>query len=616
MRLVLGLWARVLALPPRRVRWATWAILAVPFVIAAVALRGRHWNPVLDMAMTELRVRDVGTRHTPLIGLPGRIGVFPDQGSHPGPLSFYLVAPTYRLLGASAWAMLVGMIVLALVAIGLALWIAQRRGGIPLVLAVAGLVAVIVRGYGLDVVTQPWNPYLPLLFWLVVLLGTWSVVAGDHLMIVAVAGAGSLAAQTHMPYLGLSLGMGGVCVLALALAWWRHPSSRNETVRAFGLAALVAAVLWSPPVVDQLRRTPGNLSMLIDYFRNPPEEPVGALEGVRLALRHLDVFRLMGGAFGDDGFVTRAGYRLDGSVLPGLAVLLVWAACVAFAWRRRHRQLLTLDVTLAVAFVLGAFSMGRIFGKVWYYLTLWAWTTTWLITAAIVWTAVVEVRQRWPDRGRRARLVGAALVATVGIGSFAALTVEAFGVQAPEQHLSDTLREVVGPTASALDARAGLATGHDGTYLVTWNDAANFGSQGYGLVNELERRGFQVGVPDTWRVPVTHQRVLPVGASTAELRLATGLYIDRVAALPGAVEIARYEPRDADELAEYERLDAQLRTELAELGLDDLVPMLDDNLFGLQLSPELPAELQSQVNRMLFLGTTTAVFVLPPDSPR
>ena len=51
---------------------------------------------------------------------------------------------------------------------------------LPLVVAMAGLVALIVRGFGLDVVTQPWNPYLPLLFWLVVLLATWSVVDGDH----------------------------------------------------------------------------------------------------------------------------------------------------------------------------------------------------------------------------------------------------------------------------------------------------------------------------------------------------------------------------------------------------------------------------------------------------
>ena len=46
--------------------------------------------------------------HTPLIGLPGRIGIFPRQGSHPGPLSFICWRrstgwPAPRL-GASSWA--------------------------------------------------------------------------------------------------------------------------------------------------------------------------------------------------------------------------------------------------------------------------------------------------------------------------------------------------------------------------------------------------------------------------------------------------------------------------------------------------------------------------------
>lgn len=71
--------------------------VALPLVIGIIAYLWRPWYPVLDMAMTELRVRDVGTRRTPLIGLPGRIGEFPDQGSHPGPLSFWLVAIAYQI---------------------------------------------------------------------------------------------------------------------------------------------------------------------------------------------------------------------------------------------------------------------------------------------------------------------------------------------------------------------------------------------------------------------------------------------------------------------------------------------------------------------------------------
>jgi len=129
--------------------------VALPLIIAVATLSGRRWFPVLDLAMTEFRVRDVGGRHTPLIGLPGRIGTFPEQGSHPGPLSFYLLAPTYRLLGSSAWSMEVGTIVLAIAAIGLVLWIVQRQCGAKGIEVGALVVLIASRGYGMDTLTQP-----------------------------------------------------------------------------------------------------------------------------------------------------------------------------------------------------------------------------------------------------------------------------------------------------------------------------------------------------------------------------------------------------------------------------------------------------------------------------
>ena len=167
---------------PRRARQvlgsplAIAAIVASPLILAAILLATRPWAPVLDMAMTELRVRDVGTRHTPLIGLPGRIGSFPEQGSHPGPLSFYLLAPFYRLAGATAWGLELGSVAINTAAVAtVRLDRTPPRRAARARSRFGAIAAVAVRGYGLNVLTHPWNPYFPVLLWLVVLAAAWSV---------------------------------------------------------------------------------------------------------------------------------------------------------------------------------------------------------------------------------------------------------------------------------------------------------------------------------------------------------------------------------------------------------------------------------------------------------
>ncbi|MEJ7800871.1 MAG: hypothetical protein WKF60_10135, partial [Ilumatobacter sp.] len=177
------------------------AVVVAPLVVALVALLWRPWAPVLDLAMTELRVRDVGGRFTPRVGLPGRIGVFPDQGSHPGPWSFYLVAPFYRLAGANAWGMQFGSIVINSVAFVGVVLIGRRLAGTVGAVTLAAVAAVAIRGFGLNVLTHPWNPYFPLALWLLLLVAAWAVVAGQHRLAVVVAVCATVAAQTHVPYL-------------------------------------------------------------------------------------------------------------------------------------------------------------------------------------------------------------------------------------------------------------------------------------------------------------------------------------------------------------------------------------------------------------------------------
>ena len=78
-------------------------VVALAGVVAAVITRaGRAYLPLGDEANIDLRVRDVFTGDTPLVGAYSR------GFSHPGPLLFWLLAPLSAVTGGAAWANLVG----------------------------------------------------------------------------------------------------------------------------------------------------------------------------------------------------------------------------------------------------------------------------------------------------------------------------------------------------------------------------------------------------------------------------------------------------------------------------------------------------------------------------
>jgi hypothetical protein len=595
-------------------------VVTLPLIVAVIALRTPTWYPVLDLAMTEYRVRDVGTAHTPLIGLPGRIGEYPNQGSHPGPLSFYLLAPTYRLLGSSSWALEAATVAIHVAAVAVALWIGHRRLGWPGVGAVGLLMAVVVRGYGQLPLTQPWNPYLPLIAWIVVLLAAWSVLAGDHWMLVPLVVAASYCAQTHVPYLPLGVGMVALGAGTVAWRWWRRrgatarppdaepgsPSPARVLLVSFG----VGAILWLPPVADQIRHDPGNISQLLDHFGSPPEPAVGIGDGVELALRHLDVWAGVVRQVTDPGtFIAAA------SAWRGAVVLGVWVIAAVVAFRRGSVALRALHVVVGAGLVLGTVSMARIFGRPWFYLTLWAWGITALLVGAVAWTAVTLLRERLDraDRPRVAPLIGGAAAGLTVVISLVS-AVQFADAHHPEERLSTAVGALAGPTYQAVADGVGAATGTDGRYLVRWSDAADIGSPGFGLLDELERRGLDVAADTYFHVPATSSRVEPRSWADAQIHLATGGYVERWRAVPDAVAVAEFDPRTPEQVAEYAEVRQRFRDRLHEEGLDELVDQIDTNLFGISIDTGLSAADHADLARMIDLGQPMVVFIAPPPA--
>jgi hypothetical protein len=600
------------------------AVLTVPLVVAVAVQRTPTWYPALDLAEIELHVRDVGTLHTPLIGLGGRIAGWGKHGSHPGPISFYALAPVYRLLGGSSWALQVSAVAVNAVAIGLAIWLGLRRWGTAGAVATAAGLALLMHNYGFALLTVPWNPHFPIMWWPVVLLSVWAVLCEDLVGLPLLVLAGSMCAQTHVPYVGIVAGMSflavGTLVVRAVRARRSDPDEFRHLLRWLGLGAGLAFLLWLPPLIEQVSNHPGNIAVLIENFTSPTEDPAGLGGAWDAVLRRGNPLVLL---TNDPGVPATA---------PTIVLLVLWLGAVATAARVRDSRLLRLHAVVGASLVLAVVSISRIFGPMWVYLTYWLSGTIMLTVGAVVATAAVvtaRVLDGNPQLAERVRLAvrgsdGAPRAArALGVAGLAALAVvptgfavdDATDATTPEPHVSAALRRLAPDTAEALASGDVPGGGRDGRYVVTWVDPVDLGSTGISLLLDLERRGFDAYAPyyQEYQVAVGKHRTRRVSGVDAEVHVAVGdAAIEDWRPRRNAVEVARYEPRTRAERAEAGRLQRAIVDRLKELGEDELAYTFEVSRMGTYVEgADMPPDVGAALYQLSQIPTPVSVFVRP-----
>lgn len=588
----------------RTVVWGAVAVGALPLLVAVVGLAQDTWYPIGDLAQAMMRQLSFWS-DPPLVGPAGRIGTFEQQGNHPGPAMFWLTWPIWWLLGRSSWAYQASVAMVVLVAYAVAVEIGRRLGGWLLGLALAVVGAILMRSYGAVALTQPWNPYLPLLPFLVFTVSCWAVACRRWVFLPVAVAAGSFCIQCHVGYApAVVAGLGVALVAALVPERWlpapsTGPLDRRRAAMMFGAAVVTGIMMWVPPVIDQLVHDPGNFSILLDTYDAQTGEVIGLRQGAKVVLTQLD-------PVGNWLFGTR---RTQSTIVPGSLLVVAWAASSVLAWRRRHALLVRLDLVLAALLACAGYWAMRLDSARLLYLVEWFWVLTALMVVSVIWSTSLLRRAdgepRLPALGPQpavAALAGVLLVST------AAFTWTATGVEPPDMRYSRTVGALAPPVADQLDPSL--------EYFVNWVDPDALGGNGFGLMLELERRGFDVGAHPWRSAAIEPHRVRSETDADAVVTVVSGdAKISQAREIPGATELAYDDHRSAAERDEYLDLQQRVMERLRAEGMPEIADGIPTSIWIGLNDKRVVGESFDMLARMLEVGQATAVFVSDQPLP-
>ena len=331
-----------------------------------------------------------------LLGPYSRFGWF-----HPGPLLYYALWLPYRLTGSTAVSIAIGaLLVNGLSVAGIAV-LAWRRGGTTLLLTTLALLAVLERGLGPQFARDVWNPYITVLPFVCFVFLVWSVSTGDLWALPVAIAVATFLVQTHVGYALMTAAVLAVGIAMLGITEWRRrpptPERRRTWWRSGAVSAAVLVVLWAPVVVQQLFRTPGNLSTLARFFGDHGREQsygdafhvvAAQLSALPEWIRGATKPNLYSGAV-----------ELSGRI-PVPVALLALLVAVVLAWKA-DRGAWRLNVVVLVAIGAGFLAVTRIVGGIFPYLVRWTWALGMLAWVAVAWTVVGVWRRGAGPTGTR-----------------------------------------------------------------------------------------------------------------------------------------------------------------------------------------------------------------------
>ncbi|UDY37954.1 hypothetical protein [Dermatobacter hominis] len=465
----------------------------VAFVATAVVVLRTRWAAIGDVAMMEMLARDV-PGHLPLVGVYSRFG-----WSHPGPLQLWWSAGFLRTFGPNG--LMVGALAWHLAAVLAAWWMARRiarvAGWCVLISMLAVLAAVTAQ-----VGHSPWNPYVSLVGAGTVIVAAWATAERQPWAPTVLVVVGSMLVQAHAATAPL-VAFVAVAGLGLAVSTSRQDGGPPVPRRSLDVAVAVGLLLWIGPVLDQVLSDSPN-AMLWQMGGEGPQ--VGLGQAVSTLTRSFAWV---------PSWLTAAGpgRPLVGSAwaVPVWLVVPIGGAVAAVV--RRDRPFVRGSILAGVSMVAAVVSSAMIRGEYHHHLAVIQRPVA--AVAMAIGAAALIRNLRWTATSSIAVRRLASVSAAVVVCALAATVCLRQYVEDDREESDPALIGLADDVAARLDV--------DDT-LVFWAPGRPeyWHAPTYGLMAQLEQRGFEVTQLDAQPRTIGAHRVADDGTDGVDIAVVEG----------------------------------------------------------------------------------------------
>ena len=516
-----------------RTRARGWALAAVPAIVGFDGiLITRHAEPMFplgDIAVIELYVRNA-VKGELLVGPYSRFG-----WHHPGPACFYLIAPFYAAGGRLTASLAAGAAAMALACVALLAWLAARttgsRTGAALLLA---SIALLWRAPGLTV--SAWNPHIIVLPTMALIVAAAGAMGGDVAVLPVIAAIASFVAQSDVALVPLAAVTGAFATIGAMVSARRE--NRRSLLRALTISAWVVSASWLVPVVQELTRSPGNLTLVWRFFvdGHGPGQTWTAAAGAWGTM-------LVG--IVSPGFDLATGGLLDvgsSGVIVAAAVLELCAlAGVAWLMWRRDRALARLAALSLATSIVALWSATRIEGGIMDHEVFWiaglGAVNIGCIAAAAIALAQPHFSERIPRFRWDALVNGLAIAAVMTI----------CGGQLDRARQGRLPVTTNNPVVERLTRGVRQYLEREGAHKALVQIGENDWGFTAGVLLDLDRGGVALAVERDW-MPMFPESFAAKGDEDAVIAFGNGDEHEQRMHIPGATAIASFAPLYIDGL--------------------------------------------------------------------